>query len=86
MKSLLLLSLLTLVSCASPGGATSNKISDSEGRACARNLFFIIPLGIDNSVYTAAKNGELKEISTWDSEGFYTGIYNSNCTVVRGSK
>lgn len=85
-----LISLIALlafaVSCAHPITATSNEVADSEGKACARNILFIIPLSLDNTIYSAAKDGEIKKISTVDASSFYTGIYNQSCTIVHGSK
>lgn len=75
-----------LYSCAHPIAATSNKVGHDQGKACSRNLLFIIPLGTDASIHRAAVDGDLETISTVDSEGFYTGIYNQTCTVVHGHK
>lgn len=88
MKQLLLLTVLgtLFVSCASPITATSNKVGDLKGKACSRNILFIIPLGLDNSIHSAAKDAGVSEISTVDSESFYSGIYNQNCTIVHGNK
>jgi TRL-like protein family len=82
----LLVLLAFAVSCAHPITATSNDLGDTEGKACARNILFIIPLSLDNSIYTAAKDAEIKKISTVDATSFYSGIYNQTCTVVHGSK
>lgn len=84
--SLLVLSLAMLTSCASPITATSNKVGDHEGIACSRNILFFIPLSLDSTVYSAAKNGGISEISTVDQSFFFTGIYNSRCTIVHGNK
>lgn len=73
-------------SCATPIGATSNKVGDVEGKACSRNILFVIPLSLDSTIYTAAKNAGITEISTVDQSGFYTGIYNQTCTIVHGNK
>ena len=87
MKSFILLfSLVLLYSCSHPITATSNKVGEAKGVACTKNIMFIIPLSLDNSIYTAAKNGDIEKISTVDSKSFYTGIYNQNCTIVRGHK
>lgn len=88
MKALCLMALssLLLTSCASPIAATSNKLGDLEGKSCSRNIFFLIPLGLDASIYSAAKEGGISEISTVDQTAFYSGIYNQRCTVVHGSK
>lgn len=87
MKVLGLLATLALfTSCATPLTATSNKVGDVEGTACARNILFIIPLGLDNTIYSAAKDGGITEISTVDQTFFYSGIYNQRCTVVHGNK
>lgn len=75
---------LFLTSCASPITATSNKVGDLEGKSCSRNILFIIPLGVDASIYSAAKNGGISEISTVDQSSFFTGIYNQTCTIVHG--
>lgn len=86
MKAISFLILASLaVSCATPITATSNKVGDVEGKACARNILFFIPLSLDNSIYTAAKNGNLKEISTVDQNSLYLGLYNQSCTVVHGN-
>jgi len=86
-QTMLLLSLLALfVSCSTPITATSNKVGDVEGKACARNLFFIIPLSLDASIHSAAKDGGISEISTVDQTAFYSGFYNQRCTVVHGNK
>jgi hypothetical protein len=58
----------------------------SKGEACSRNILFLIPLSLDSSIYTAAKNGDIELISTVDSEALFTGVYNSQCTIVRGHK
>jgi hypothetical protein len=86
MKLLFTLSTLTilLTSCASPITATSNKVGDLEGKSCSRNILFIIPLGIDASIYSAAKNGGINEISTVDQSSLFTGLYNQTCTIVHG--
>lgn len=85
--SVLLLSLaLFATSCASPITATSNKVGDVEGKACSRNILFIIPLSLDSTIYSAAKDGGISEISTVDQSAFYSGIYNQNCTIVHGNK
>jgi hypothetical protein len=83
---LLLIPIFFIWGCAHPITATSNKVGDARGEACASNLFFIIPLSIDHSIYKAAKKGNIERISTVDSEVMYTVIYNRICTVVRGSK
>lgn len=88
MKQLIaLLSLSVLFSsCSTPITATSNKVGNVEGKACSRNIFFIIPLSLDASIYTAAKDAGISEISTVDTNYFYSGIYNQFCTVVHGNK
>ena len=84
------LSLLSLAffftSCASPITATSNKIGDIEGKSCSRNILFLIPLSLDASIYTAAKDAGISEISTVDQTAFYSGFYNQRCTIVHGNK
>ena len=82
---LLMLSVL-FVSCASPITATSNKVGDVEGKACSRNILFIIPLSLDASIHTAAKDAGITEISTVDQTAFYSGFYNQRCTIVHGNK
>ena len=86
MKLLLTLSVLTmlLTSCSTAITATSNKLGDLEGKSCSRNILFIIPLGLDASIYTAAKSGGITEISTVDQTSFITGIFNQTCTIVHG--
>jgi hypothetical protein len=85
--SLVVLSLcLLLTSCATPITATSNKVGDLEGKACARNILFVIPLSLDSTIYSAAKDAGISEISTVDQTAFYSGIYNQRCTVVHGNK
>ncbi len=87
MKVLVLLPLLTLLaSCATPLTATSNKVGDVEGKACSRNILFFIPLSLDSTIYSAAKDGGISEISTVDESSFYSGIYNQRCTIVHGNK
>jgi hypothetical protein len=87
MKLVSLLMLLSLfVSCASPITATSNKVGDVEGKACSRNILFVIPLSLDASIHSAAKDAGISEISTVDQTAFYSGIYNQRCTVVHGNK
>jgi hypothetical protein len=66
-----------------PVAATSNKIGDKKGEACAKSILFI-PISTDASIYSAAKNGGVKSISTVDHEAFFSGVYNTSCTVVRG--
>lgn len=87
MKTLLtVLALSTfLVSCSTPITATSNKLGDVEGKACSRNILFLIPLSLDSTIYTAAKDAGITEISTVDQSSFYTGIYNQQCTIVHGT-
>ncbi len=79
---------LFVASCSShrPITATSNKVGEIKGEACSRNILFIIPLSNNESIYEAAKNGEISEISTVDRETFVSLIYNSFCTVVHGNK
>ena len=87
--SALVLSLsLFLASCSShrPITATSNKVGAMKGEACSRNILFIIPLSNNESIYKAAKDGGITEISTVDRETFVSLIYNSFCTVVHGNK
>ena len=88
MKSSLILlsSLYLLASCSTPITATSNKIGHHKGEACSRDLFFIIPLSLDSSIYSAAKEGKLTEISTVDQTSLYTVFYNQRCTVVHGNR
>lgn len=83
-----LISLLILVSCSSAGPimATGNTVGKSRGEACKRDIMFLIPISLDNSIYTAARKGKITEISTVDSSSFTTFFYNSHCTVVRGFK
>jgi hypothetical protein len=84
---LLVISLpLLLTSCASPITATSNKVGDVEGKACSRNILFFIPLSLDATIYSAAKDAGISEISTVDQTAFYTGFYNQRCTIVHGNK
>jgi len=82
---LLILSSLGACTFTTPIAVTSNKIGDKVGKACSRTLLFI-PFSSENdsSTYKAAKNGKIDTISTVDHEAFFTGIYNSRCTVVRG--
>jgi hypothetical protein len=56
-----------------------------KGEACSRYILFI-PLSNNESIYEAAKNGVISEISTVDRETFVSIIYNSFCTVVHGNK
>lgn len=86
--SVLMMSLLVLASCSTAGPitATSNKVGEAKGEACMRNILFIIPLSLDNTIYSAAKDGDIKEISTVDHHAFTSIIYNSRCTVVHGNK
>jgi PBP1b-binding outer membrane lipoprotein LpoB len=85
---LILVSSLFLVSCSShrPITATSNKVGDVKGESCSRNILFLIPLTNNESIYHAAKDGGITEISTVDRETFVSIIYNSFCTVVHGNK
>lgn len=87
MKSFVLLLMLLVTSCSTyrPITATSNKLGSAEGEACARSFFFI-PFSSDNTIYTAAKNGDIEKISTVDQHSLFTLIYNHQCTVVRGHK
>ena len=66
-----------------PVAATSNTVGKLKGEACSRSILFI-PLSTDASIYTAAKNGGVKKISTVDHEAFISGFYNTSCTIVRG--
>ena len=78
---------LTSCTTVAPISATSNPVSSTKGEACYKNLFGFIPLsGNDVSIYKAAKAGGVKKIATVDRELFFSGIYNSSCTIVRGSK
>lgn len=79
---------LLAVSCSThrPITATSNAVAATRGEACQKNILFIIPLETDSTIYTAAQKGGIKNISTVDSEAFTSIIYNSQCTIVRGSK
>jgi hypothetical protein len=87
MKTPMLLVLAALLSsCATPIGATANRVGNIEGRACMKNILFLIPLSLDASVYSAAKQAGINQIATVDQEHLYTGIYNSVCTVVHGTK
>lgn len=69
-----------------PISATSNQVAGTRGEACEKNILFIIPLATDSSIYAAAQQGGIKTISTVDAEYFTSGIYNTQCTIVRGSK
>jgi hypothetical protein len=84
----MLVSSLFLVNCSThrPITATSNKVGDVRGESCSRNIFFLIPLTNNESIYHAAKDGGINEISTVDRETFISIIYNSFCTVVHGNK
>lgn len=73
-------------STARPIAATSNKIGSAKGVACAKTVLGFIPLETDASINTAARNGNLKEITTVDYEGFFALLYNSECTIVHGNK
>ncbi len=81
-------SLVFLTACASRGPitATSNEIGNAKGEACKKNILFILPLSIDNSIFSAAKNGNISKISTVDRHDFISILYNTHCTVVHGSK
>ncbi|NLN62648.1 MAG: hypothetical protein GX146_07180 [Myxococcales bacterium] len=70
-------------------------IGDVEGRACIRNVLFLLPLDRDASIDTAKKNAlasippeqgnaiGLIDVSI-DVESMSLFIYNRNCTIVRG--
>ncbi len=83
-----LATLLILASCSSAGPltATSNRVASTKGEACKRDILFIFPLSTDNSIYAAAKQGNISKISTVDQHTFISFFYNTHCTVVRGSK
>lgn len=60
------------------------KTGEKEGKACARQ-FLIFQLG-DKSVASAAKDADIKKISTIDGSYFsFYGIYGQSCTLVTGS-
>ena len=85
--SLLLSMGLLFASCTTirPITATSNNVGNKKGEACHATILGFIPIsGDDVSIYKAAKNGGIKQISTVDSEAFWALIYNKFCTVVRG--
>ncbi len=67
-----------------PITATSNKLGETVGTACAENILGFIPLSNDASIYRAAKTANIKEISTVDYETFIALVYNKQCTIVRG--
>lgn len=88
-NTMILLSLLLILASCSTAGpitATSNKVGNSKGEACSRNILFIIPLSLDDSIYSAVKDGGLSLISTVDHHSFTSILYNSRCTVVHGEK
>ena len=79
-----------LVSCQTtrPFAVTSNKVSGKKAKNCYKNaLYGIIPLSKDDtSIYTTARKGRIKKISTVDREYFtFLGLYNESCTIVHGS-
>ena len=84
---LIILTMVILQSCSTARAitATSNPIAKKSGTACAANILGIIPLSLDSSIYTAAKNGGIQKISTVDYTGFHSIFYNKNCTTVHGS-
>ena len=90
MKTFLTLTITLLVvsacSTSRPISATSNTLGNSKGVACAVNVLGFIPLDTDASIFKAAQNGNIRKISTVDYEGFYSGFYNKDCTIVRGDR
>lgn len=79
---------LALNACttARPIAATSNTLGSDKGVACAINILGFIPLETDATIYKAASKGNITKITTVDYEGFYSGFYNKECTVVRGTR
>ncbi len=84
---MLLMVLLGMTSCAiyRPVAATSHQVVEKKGEACYRNILGFIPLSSkETTIYRAATNGNIKNISTVDHEMFISLIYNSECVVVHG--
>lgn len=78
---------LALASCTSyrPVAAGSGVVGTKHGEATAATLFGFIPLGVDNSMLTAAQHGGIEHVATVDQKMFtFLGLYTSVTTIVTG--
>lgn len=87
--SALVLSGLLAMGCSTitPMGATGNAAGSKTGEASANFLFGAIPIPLNNdySINTAAKNGNLRTISTYDVKTkSILGIWVTRTTIVTG--
>ena len=83
------LAAFAITACTStrPVCATSNPVGSKVGTATAALLFSWIPIPFsqDTGIQKAAKNGNIKLISTVDTKTFtFLGIYTSVTTIVTG--
>jgi len=68
-----------------PGGATSNSIGSKVGRATGHIYLGVLCFDQDASIMTAAKNGGITKISTFDIKTTNVlGIVQSYETIVTG--
>lgn len=77
---------LTMIACTSitPICAGSGNVGERRGEATTVVLFGFLPLGGDNSILKAAKDGGITHIATVDKKVFSLGFYTSVTTVVTG--
>ena len=64
----------------------SGNIGAKKGKACATNILGLIAEG-DASIVAAAKNGNITNVTTIDSEfeSYLFGIFSKKCTLVSGN-
>lgn len=84
------IAILVIAGCSTvtPMGATSNEIGPKVGEASAAYLFGYLPLGFDQDygIATAAANGGISEISTYDVKVYTIGsFYVEYTTIVTGN-
>jgi hypothetical protein len=67
------------------GTDAEGAVGTKEGRACARTYLGVYATG-DASIQTAAKNGNIKNVTTIDHHAKnLAGVIGDYCTIVRGN-
>ncbi|WP_078125117.1 adhesin Lsa14 [Leptospira alexanderi] len=70
-----------------PGQIGDNAENTSTGKACSRNILWLVSFG-NSSIEAAKTEAKITKVTSIDYEQFgvfYGGIYHSFCTVVTGS-
>ncbi|EMM96229.1 TRL-like family protein [Leptospira interrogans serovar Zanoni str. LT2156] len=70
-----------------PGLIGDNAENTSTGKACSRNILWLVSFG-DSSIEAAKAEAKITKVTSVDYEQygvFYGGIYHSFCTIVTGS-